>query len=73
MSYSPISDEELNDAIARQKEWIEFRRKHLFSQVRLAETLGISRRTVQAIEAASAKRPHFDTLRKFYALKAKYE
>lgn len=52
--------------------WREFRKKYLFTQVRLADTLGISRRTVQQIEACDIT-PHPGTLRKFNFLKRKHE
>jgi DNA-binding XRE family transcriptional regulator len=58
---------------ARRSEWIEFRRKYLFTQKRLAEVLGISRRTVQMIEGERVERPHPDTLRAFLTLKIKHE
>ena len=64
-------------AIAR--EWTQFRVKHLFSQVRLAEALGVSRRTVQYVETGKSHRPEWacipsdETQRRFNALKAKFE
>jgi DNA-binding XRE family transcriptional regulator len=45
----------------------------LFTQKRLAEVLGISRRTVQMIEGERVERPHPDTLRAFLTLKIKHE
>lgn len=58
------------EAIAH--EWMYFRKKFLFSQVMLAETLGISRRAVQYVEAGKVI-PIPGTLSKFNALKKKFE
>lgn len=61
------------------KEWKAFRRTFLFSQVRLAEALGISRRAVQYVESGKGQHPDWpcipmaDTQGKFRALKMKYE
>jgi len=66
-----LTEEDLKDRDARQQEWRKFRKDHLFTQVKLAEVLGLSRRTVQLIEAGKVI-PFPDTLRKFLALKAKY-
>jgi DNA-binding XRE family transcriptional regulator len=54
-----------------RREWIRFRKVNLFTQVRLAETLEISRRTVQMVENKKVN-PRRETLRKFAALQAKY-
>ncbi len=55
----------------RRHEWREFRTSYMFTQKKLAETLGLSRRTVQQIEAGKVI-PYPGTLRLFEALKAKY-
>ncbi len=55
-----------------RREWIAFRRMNIFTQVKLAETLGISRRTVQMVENRKVN-PQRATLRRFMALQAKYE
>jgi DNA-binding XRE family transcriptional regulator len=54
--------------------WLQLRKNNLLSQVRLADILGISRRTVQLIEAGEVS-PRFSTQRKFrdYAEKIKRE
>jgi len=46
------------------KECLDFRKKYLFSQVKLAEALGISRRTIQMIEGGLTL-PHMSTRSKF--------
>jgi DNA-binding XRE family transcriptional regulator len=56
----------------RQHEWTEFRKEYMFTQVRLAELLGVCRRTVQLIEAGKVT-PLPVTLRRFLALKARYK
>jgi DNA-binding XRE family transcriptional regulator len=71
MSRSKPTEEDLKDRDSRREEWRKFRKDHLFTQVKLAEVLGLSRRTVQLIEAGKVC-PFPDTLRKFLALKAKY-
>jgi DNA-binding XRE family transcriptional regulator len=49
---------------------VGFRKAHLYTQVRLAQTLGISRRTVQYIEDEdfTAWGPNAETLARFRAL-----
>lgn len=75
----PPTKEQLARQRSIAKEWIRFRTKHLFSQQKLAETLGISRRTVQYVESGKGQNPDWPcipadvTLRKFDALKAKFE
>ena len=56
----------------RAKEWRDFMKNNLFTEKRLAETIGISRRTVQMVRAGNVT-PHDNTLRIFGALKAKYD
>ena len=48
-----------------------FRRRHLMTQKRLAELLGISLRTVQFIEGGYVK-PTYSTVGKFRALQARH-
>jgi DNA-binding XRE family transcriptional regulator len=57
----------------RAQEWLKFRRYNLLTQQRLAEVLGVGRRTIQMIEGNKVLYPHPDTIRKFLALKAKYK
>ena len=66
------TEEDLLERRTRREEWLKFRKDNLFTQVKLAEILEISRRTVQFIEAAELT-PLMSTLRKFLALKAKYD
>jgi DNA-binding XRE family transcriptional regulator len=56
----------------RRREWIAFRKVHLFTQVKLADALEISRRGVQLVEQAKTT-PVVATLRKFALLKTKYK
>lgn len=56
----------------RADEWRLFRRNHLFTQRHLADITGISRRTLQLIEAARIT-PQPTTLRKFMLYKVKCE
>lgn len=65
------TEEDLEERQARKQEWLKFRKEYLFTQVKLAEILGISRRSVQNIEGC-IRTPLPSTLRKFLALKAKY-
>lgn len=50
----------------------EFMSDNLFTEVRLAETLGVSRRTVQMMKAGKVT-PTRSTLRKWEALLNKYK
>jgi DNA-binding XRE family transcriptional regulator len=52
----------------RAEEWYRFRKENLFTQKRLADTLGISRRTVQQIEAGNVT-PLYETQRRFAVLR----
>jgi hypothetical protein len=62
---------ELQERGRRAVEWKRFMRDNLFTEVKFAETLGISRRTVQQVKAGQVT-PRYGTLRKWNALKAKY-
>lgn len=66
------TEDDLNERQTRRQEWARFRKEFLFTQVKLADILEISRRTVQFIEAGELT-PLPSTLRKFNALKAKYQ
>jgi DNA-binding XRE family transcriptional regulator len=72
MSRPKPDEEDLRERKLRQIEWREFRRNYLFTQTKLAGILGISRRTVQKIEAAQVT-PYAETLRRFKTLQAKHE
>jgi DNA-binding XRE family transcriptional regulator len=56
----------------RAFEFSKFRQDNNLSQKLLSEIIGVCRRTIQLIEAGKIV-PHADTVRKFNALKAKYE
>jgi hypothetical protein len=66
------SEEALKEREERAEVWKQFMADHLFTEKRLAETVGVSRRTVQMVKAALVS-PHKDTLRLFDQLKAKYD
>jgi DNA-binding XRE family transcriptional regulator len=62
-----------NDELKRERESIaletlKFRQKYLFTQFSLAEHMGVSRRTIQMIEAGRVM-PHPSTRRAFIELK----
>jgi DNA-binding XRE family transcriptional regulator len=57
----------------RALEWQRFRTHNMLSQKLLAEVTGISRRTIQNIEAAQECSPHQRVLDAFAALQARYE
>lgn len=65
------TEEDKEKRIIRAKEWIDFRFNNLFTQRKLAETLGVSRRTVQMVEAGLVT-PHPRTIRLFEALVSRY-
>lgn len=54
------------------KDWKAFRKRFLFTQESLAETLGVSRRAVQYAESGRCL-PQPETQRRFNELKAKHE
>lgn len=66
------TDDDLDEREQRAKEWKEFKKTNLFTEVRLAEILGISRRTVQMVLAARVT-PQPGTIRKWNTLTAKYK
>ena len=61
-------EEMLNNA----KDFFNFRQKNKLSQKFLSEIIGVSRRTIQSIEAGSII-PQEATMQKFLDLRAKYE
>jgi DNA-binding XRE family transcriptional regulator len=65
------TEEDLEMRGKRAVEWRVFMKNYLFTESRLAETLGISRRTVQMIKAGKVS-PNLNTLKLFESLKAKY-
>jgi DNA-binding XRE family transcriptional regulator len=68
MPKASATQEELDERAIRQREWRTFRREFPLTQSELAERLGVSRRTVQAVEAGAVT-PHPRTLRRFIAIK----
>lgn len=72
MALPKLSAVEKRERKDRAHEWKGFRKARLFTQIRLADVLGISRRTVQQIEAGKVA-PHPSTLGKFIGLKEKHK
>jgi len=64
--------EELKERKIRAVQFRDFMKQYLFTEVRMAESLGVSRRSVQMIKAGKVT-PHKDTLRLFQTLVAKYK
>jgi len=56
----------------RAKEWKKFREDFMFTQRRLADIVGVSRRTIQQIEAGKVT-PHPTTLRLFATFRKIHE
>jgi len=67
-----LTEDEKKDAIERAVLWQQFRTDNKLSQRFLAELIGISRRTIQKIEAALVI-PHRGTIKAFEELQKKYE
>jgi DNA-binding XRE family transcriptional regulator len=65
--------QELRERNARAQEFLEFRKRFLFSQRDLAEALTCSLRTVASIERGEVTTPHPRWLRKFRTLKHRCE
>lgn len=57
------TEADLEERLQRAERLKKFMKKCLFSEIRLAETIGVSRRTIQMIKAGKVS-PHPDTLRK---------
>jgi DNA-binding XRE family transcriptional regulator len=68
----PVSAEEREERKSRARDWKTFRKTFLFTQKFLADTVGISRRTIQEIEAGNIT-PHPATLRTFHTFRMKHE
>jgi DNA-binding XRE family transcriptional regulator len=54
----------------RAREWKTFRKRHYFTQTRLAQVLGVSLSTIVRVERGENIHP--TTLSRFQTLKAKY-
>jgi DNA-binding XRE family transcriptional regulator len=67
----PSTEEKRRVRVKLANEFLTFRQTFLLRQVDLAEALHISRRTVQAVEAADTL-PSYRTRRKFLELKHEY-
>ncbi len=75
--------EDLKERVVRARMWKKFRKDYKFSQKKLAEAIGISRRTVQMVESVGDRRlgnppetgvtPLTKTIRMFEILKKRYE
>jgi DNA-binding XRE family transcriptional regulator len=69
--HSPTK-KELKERADRAKEIKQFMKDNLFTEVKLAEVLEISRRSLQMIKAGNVT-PRMDILRKWNTLKNKYD
>lgn len=72
MAKRELVEQDLQDRTKRAEEWRSFRKNNLITQKKLSDILGISRRTIQQIEAGIIT-PHNSTLRIFAAYAAKYK
>jgi DNA-binding XRE family transcriptional regulator len=66
------TSEDIERRKIRAKEWVDFRFNYLFTQKQMADVLGVSRRTIQMIEAGLVT-PHPKTIRLFEALVIRYK
>ena len=66
------TDEELKERAERAAALKNFMKDNKFTEMKLAEQLGVSRRSVQMMKSANVT-PHESTLRKLAALVAKYK
>ncbi len=66
------TDDELKERRARAVALTKFMKDNKFTEVKLAESIGASRRTVQMIKAGNVT-PHEDTLRRLAALVARFK
>lgn len=64
--------ESLKQRQKRASDWKRFRRNNLFTQKRLAEIIGVSRRTIQQIEGGHIT-PQPLTLSRFAVFRKKYD
>jgi DNA-binding XRE family transcriptional regulator len=72
MARAKPTAEDIDERRARAQLWKLFRKDNLFTQIKLAKVLRLSRRTVQQIEGAKVT-PHPETIRVFASLKRKYD
>ena len=64
MPAQALDETELKERRKHAAAWMKFRKKYLFTQLKLAEELHIARRTVQLVEHARTS-PSFRTQRAF--------
>lgn len=67
-----ISKEDLDKRKTLAEEIQDFLTTHKFTEVRLAEALGISRRSAQMMKAGKVN-PNAETLRRWELLRSKYK
>lgn len=72
MARKKPTEDDLKEREERALDFRKFMKSYLFTEIKLAEVLDISRRTVQMIKAARVT-PQPSTLKKWIALKKKYE
>lgn len=66
------TDADIEEREERASRVKKFMKDFLFSEVRLAETIGVSRRTIQMIKAGKVT-PHPDTQRKINTIMKRHE
>lgn len=71
MSRPKPTEDDLELREVRAAEMKRFMREHLFTEVKIAEVLGVSRRTIQMIKAGKVT-PTPPTLRRWEALLKRY-
>lgn len=63
--------QDLQDRKTRAIEWRAWMKENLFTEKKLSDVTGISRRTIQMIRAGKVT-PHYNTLRTFAALQSRF-
>ena len=66
------TSEDLERRKETAQDWKLFRKNNFFTQRRLAEIIGISRRTVQLVEGEYVT-PHMETMHRFMVFRKKYD
>ena len=66
------TDDDLRERAERAAALTKFMKDNKFTEVKLAESLGVSRRTIQMMKAGNVT-PHESTLRRLAGLVAKYK
>lgn len=72
MARPHLDDEDILERELLGKEVKAFMETHKFTELKMAETLGISRRSMQMLKAGRIK-PHAETLKRWEIISSKYE